>query len=177
MLVFQRSLLVVTLLLGITVTTTRSSAFERQWHVGVDLGYASLSHDESMHSGVGFGVHGAYGLTDSYNLMLELGASTHPMDGVPSLTALHGAVGAAYTLDVVSWVPYAGVLVGGYRLSGGGLERGEYRLGFQGALGMDYRPGRSWAVGLQARYHTFATDLFTTHYVTCFGRFEWLWGW
>lgn len=158
--------------------STRAQAFERQWHAGVDLGYAALSWDDSLRSGFGAGVHGAYGLTDSFNLMLELGASSHPISEQSAwVLALNTGVGVAYTLDIVSWVPYIGLLVGGYHFSGANAEKNDFRLGFQGALGIDYRPSRNWAVGMQLRYHTFATNFMHDHYITCMGRFEWTWGW
>jgi opacity protein-like surface antigen len=157
---------------------SRADAFERQWHAGVDLGLAAISWNDEIRSGLGGGIHVAYGLTDSYNLMLELGTSSHAIYADrPVLRANHGALGMAYTLDVISWVPYVGLLVGGYRFSGAELEEAEHRLGFQGALGLDYRPSRSWAVGVQLRYHTFAQEPLQTHYMTSFARFEWLWGW
>ena len=160
------------------VVAPDAHAFESQWHAGVDLGYAGLSWDGEVRSGLGGGLHGAYGLSDEFNLLLEVGASTHSVcDACSSLRVVHGATGVAYTLDVISWVPYAGLLVGGYGFAGGDLPSAAFRLGFQGALGMDYRPSRWWAVGIQLRYHTLASEPLQTHYVTTFGRFELLWGW
>lgn len=159
-------------------TASGALAFERQWHAGVDVGLAGVSWNDEVRGGYGGGLHLAYGLTDSYNLLLEVGGSSHPLEaGQPALDVAHGAFGMAYTLDVISWVPYMGLLVGGYRFAGAELEEADHRLGFQGALGLDYRPSRSWAVGLQLRYHTFSDDPLSTHYMTSFGRFELLWGW
>lgn len=160
----------------------QAEGFERQWHAGVGAGLAGVTWNDEVRSGLGGGLHLAYGLTDSYNLMIELGASTHDLATDPAvesspLLVSHGAVGAAYTLDIISWVPYMGLLVGGYRFTGAELEEAEHRLGFQGALGMDYRPSRDWAVGLQLRYHTFSEEPLQTHYMTSFARFELLWGW
>jgi opacity protein-like surface antigen len=171
----MRCVLVVAVLL---LFAPRVHAFERQWHAGVDVGYAGLSWNDTVHSGFGGGLHLAYGLTDSYNLMVEVGGSTHSVcSGCSSLFAGHAAAGVGYTLDVISWVPYAGLLVGGYRFSGADLESAQAKLGFQAALGLDFRPNRSCAVGVQLRYHTFAADPFQTHYVTTFARFELTWGW
>lgn len=157
---------------------SRAEAFERQWHAGLDAGFAALSWNDELRSGLGGGLHAAYGLTDSYNALLEVGVSSHSVvAGQPMLVASHAALGMAYTLDVVSWVPYVGLLVGGYQLSGFELRQAEYRLGFQAALGFDFRPSRSWAVGAQLRYHTFAQEPLQAHYMTTFLRFEWLWGW
>ena len=155
-----------------------AQAFERQWHAGIDAGLAGVTWNDEVYSGYGGGLHLAYGLTDSYNVLLEVGKTWHSMPGeLPSLGVSHWAGGMAYTLDVISWVPYMGLLVGGYRFDGADLGQADHRLGFQGALGLDYRPSRSWAVGLQLRYHTFSDDPLSTHYMTSFGRFELLWGW
>lgn len=164
--------------ISLLASPATAQAFERQWHAGLDAGLAGVSWNDQVHSGLGGGLHLAYGLTDSYNLLVELGASSHSIYADrPALGIAHGAAGMAYTLDVIRWVPYMGLLVGGYRFSGAELEQADYRLGFQAALGLDYRPSRSWAVGIQLRYHTFSDDPLTTHYMTSFGRFELLWGW
>jgi len=158
-------------------------AFERQWNAGVDLGYASVSLGDEFYGGLGGGLHLGYGLTDAYNLMVEVGGSRHSsskMSGCEDCDALlagHGGVGVAYTLDVISWVPYLGLLFGGYRFSGAGMDDPLYKAGFQLALGCDYRPSRHWGVGVQARYHTFVDAPFDAQYLTVFGRFELLWGW
>ncbi len=137
-----------------------------------------MSWNDEFCSGLGGGLHMAYGLTDSYNLMVELGGSTHSISAQSSsLSVMQGATGVAYTLDIISWVPYFGLLIGGYRFAGADLLEADYKLGFQAALGMDYRPSRSWGLGVQLRYHTFSDDPLETHYMTTFGRFELLWGW
>lgn len=159
-------------------TASTSAAFERQWHAGLDAGLAGVSWNDEVRGGYGGGLHLAYGLSDSYNVLVEVGASSHSVYADrPALTVAHGGLGMAYTLDVIRWVPYMGLLVGGYRFDGAELQDADHRLGFQGALGLDYRPSRSWAVGVQLRYHTFAHDPLAAHYMTSFGRFELLWGW
>jgi len=155
-----------------------SHGFERQWHVGGDLGWSAVSYRGAIRSGYGGGGHVVYGLNDTFNAMLELGLTTHGVySDRPWLKVASGAVGIGYTLDILRWVPYAGLLVGGYRFSGGVLEKAEVKLGFQFALGLDYALSRSWAIGAQVRYHTFSDDPLSAHYLTTFGRFEYRWGW
>lgn len=164
--------------LCIATTTTTAHGFERQWHAGADATWAAVTWHDSTYGGYGAGAHLAYGLRDDFNALLEVGATSHPVwVDRPSLLVASGSVGVAYTLDVLEWVPYFGLLVGGYHVSGAELGQGELKLGFQGTAGMDYRFSRDFAVGAQLRYHTFAGDPFTAHYMTVSARFEYLWGW
>ncbi len=67
---------------------SRAEAFERQWHAGLDAGFAALSWNDELRSGLGGGLHAAYGLTDSYNALLEVGVSSHSVvAGQPMLVA------------------------------------------------------------------------------------------
>ncbi len=163
---------------AIGATSTAARAVEREWHAGVDAGWAAVSWHDATFGGFGGGAHLAYGLRDDLNALLEVGATSHPVYvNRPQLLVASGAVGAAYTLDVIAWVPYFGLLVGGYRFSGAELGQAQYKLGFQAALGMDYRFSRDLAVGAQLRYHTFSDEPFTRHYMTACARFEYVWGW
>jgi len=158
-------------------------AFERQWHLGFDAGYAVVF--ENAVSGYGGGAHAAYGLTDSFNAMVELSATRHPGAGVTvgagetqkvlsMETILSGAAGIAYTIDVARAVPYIGILGAGYRL--GDLTH-SLSPGGQIALGLDYRLERNWAIGAQFRMHTiFTEDAGVVGYATTFLRLEYLWG-
>ena len=157
-----------------------AQAFERQWHVGVDAGYAVFDGV----SGFGGGAHAAYGLTDSFNAMLELDVTRHPQaaltvgtGGVVNVfsteTIASGAAGIAYTIDVARAVPYLGLLAAGYRLG----TFSSMSPGGQLALGLDYALERNWAVGAQVRLHTiFTADAGTLAYATTFLRVEYLWG-
>jgi hypothetical protein len=148
--------------------TGGSAAFERQWHAGADVGMGHISLGDGS-TGLAGGAHLAYGLSDAFNAMFEFDVSRHPDIG---RTVYSTALGAAYTLDITRWVPYAGVLVGGYRLAG---APGRDSLGVQLAAGMDYQIGRSWATGVQFRYHQILTGE-TAAYTTTLFRFEYLWG-
>src|SRR5262245_47757250 len=110
----------------------RAWGFERQWHAGVDTGYASLFGDNSA-AGFGGGAHLAYGLTDAFNAMLEADVTRQFSAGT---TIWSGGLGAAYTLDVARAVPYLGVLGGLYGLAG---DLSTFAPGLQFALGLDYQ--------------------------------------
>ena len=170
------------LFLACLTPTREARAFERQWHVGIDGGYAVV-FDPGV-SGFGGGAHAAYGITDSFNAMLELDVTRHPGAAVTvgtgnearafSLETIgSGAAGVAYTIDVARAVPYVGVLAAGYRV--GTLS--SFAPGGQLALGLDYQLERNWAIGAQLRMHAILTaDAGTLAYATTFLRFEYLWG-
>jgi hypothetical protein len=172
------------LAVGLTVwlSPSRAHAFERQWHVGIDAGYA-LILDPGV-SGFGGGAHLAYGLSDAFNAMLEVDVTRHPgamvttgsgdVTNVSSLeTIVSGAAGVAYTIDVARAVPYIGLLAAGYRVG----DLSPLSPGGQIALGLDYQLERNWAVGVQIRMHTiFTADAGTLAYATTFVRLEYLWG-
>ena len=152
-------------------SSSRAGAFEREWHAGVDLGYASLFGDHSA-GGFGGGAHLVYGLSDTFDALLDVDFSHH---AAANTDVMSSGLGIAYTLDVARIVPYAGLMVGGYRLTG---DLPTTAPGAQIALGIDYQLDRHWAAGLQLRMHTiFASDpVGTTVYGTTFLRFEYLWG-
>lgn len=185
----MKAALAVTTLAAIVAMAPDASAIERQHHVGLDPTLALLKIDDksTLSTGVGLGVHYTYGLTDQFNLMVDGNVAfvagnqqpdepstphTRPSQ-VDYLTA-----GVGYVLDIVQWVPYFGLAVGGYRLAGGTLDNAEVLPGAAVALGLDYQLSRSWAVGVGFRQHLLFTKLSTyPSYTTAFLRFEYVWGW
>jgi hypothetical protein len=157
--------------LVIFLISSPAAAFEQQWHAGVDAGYASLFGDQSS-AGYGGGGHLGYGLSDTFNALLEVDLSRHPST---KTSVWSSGLGVAYTLDVARAVPYAGLLAGGYKFVG---DISTAAPGFQIALGLDYQIERHFAAGFQFRMHTiFAPEpMGTVAYATTFLRFEYLWG-
>jgi len=137
---------------------TPASAFERQWHIGGGVGVASFA-DGDTSTGPAVGVHGAYGLSDVFDLKLDLLASTHTIEN-DSLDLLSATAGIAYKMDVVRWVPYFGVQFGYYRLDGSQRpgDLATHEGGMSVDLGIDYAVRRNLGVGLQLRYHGFLSD-------------------
>jgi len=167
-----------------------AAAFEHQHHLGGGGGLTLLKIDDksTLDVGAGLGVHYAYGITDQFNLMAEGTSSIVALNearGPAIPTTRPGAVdslalGLSYVFDVTQWVPYAGVLAGGYALSGGSLGPGSVKLGAgaQLAAGLDYQLSRTFALGVAYRQHFIATDLSTyPTYATVFLRAEYVWGW
>jgi hypothetical protein len=160
-----------------------AAAYERQWHLGADLGYALQGDSSGLHNGLGGGVHLAYGLNDSFNAMVDVDATYHPKNKVVLGSA---TVGAGYVFDVLQWVPYIGLMVGGYDVfdtSGacGGATQPRCAATHFGAaipLGVDYQLSRSVAIGGQAKYNFLFLGGAETpvQYLTIFARVEYIWG-
>lgn len=177
------------LVLGLPRT---AHAFENQWHLGAGLGVATLSGSE-YRTGPAASLHGAYGLSDTFDLRLELLASHHTLDlgdearAAPSAELLSAAAGIAYKLDVLEWIPYVGLL-GGYAAFLGdtpselGLSApGDQELIVSVVLGIDYALSRSFGLGAQLRYTGFLSDLpdslADAQYFALVLRAEYRWGW
>jgi hypothetical protein len=163
-----------------------AAAVEREFSAGADLGGAMLvqSGKASPDIGPGAGLHATYGLSDAFNLMFEGGWS------LLSPTTPHGAsvprtlpawaanadVGVVYILDVFQWVPYAGLLVGGYDFAGGTIAGSRLYLGASLALGLDYRVRPRWTVGVAVRQHMVTDVTAYPSYTQAFARLEYVWG-
>lgn len=166
----------------------RAEAFERQHHIGLSptLAMLSVKDKSTMSIGGGGQLHYAYGLTDQFNVTAEAGyavvAANQQQDSDlaprnrPASIA-HAGVGASYVIDITQWVPYFGLQVGGYELTGGTLPDPLFILGASVSLGLDYQVTRNFAVGVGARQHFLLTKLETyPSYTTGLLRFELMWG-
>jgi hypothetical protein len=166
----------------------RARAVEREHHLGIEAGTSMLviADKSTPDVGAGLGAHWTYGLSDAFNLVVDgswslvaigekaIDAST-PATRPASVASLDA--GAAYVFDVLRWVPWVSLEVGGYALNGGTISGVKFLPGAALALGVDYRISRSWAVGVSVRQHAFL-DLSTyPSYTQTFGRFEYTWGW
>jgi hypothetical protein len=170
---------------GAALFSPPANAVEREHHLGLDAG-GLVESDESPDVGISLGAHWAYGLNDAWNLMAEASWSFVSLgNDPPGVTPPrrpssigNADVGVGYVFDVIRWVPYAGLMAGGYDLSGGTVGRATFLPGGVIAIGVDYRVGRSLAIGVAAREHMFLTELSRyPSYSQVFARVEYTWGW
>ena len=154
----------------------RASAYERQWHFGASFGYDALFASTTAH-GFGGGVHLAYGLSDMFNLIAEIDATVHPS---PSLTVVSGAIGAAYVLDVLQWVPWGGLEVGPAGLLSLDPKCATactaFRFSAAIPFGLDYQISRSFTVGLGGRFQVLLLGATPWETLTVAARAEYVWG-
>jgi hypothetical protein len=85
--------------------------------------------------------------------------------------------GIGYVYDVLTWVPYAGLLVGGYGLSGGTIPGMKFLPGAEIALGLDYRLSPSVVVGIAGRQHLLSETKTYPSFTQLMARVEYTWGW
>lgn len=163
--------------IGATIANP-ASAVEREQHLGLDLGGNTLVIGGSGGDpGFSVGAHWTYGLTDQFDLMLE-GAWSAEMLKQHAGTVTNAGAGLAYVLDVLQWVPYFGLLVSGYELTGSEIGGPKLLPGGVLALGLDYRLNRALELGVAVREHMLFTEASTyPSFVQVFARIEYTWGW
>ena len=134
-----------------------AQAFEREWHLGGGLGVTAYPSNYTL--GPALGLNGAYGISDVFDLKLEVLGSYHGYDPNPRLPTAHAeplsiAAGISYKLDVLQWISYAAILIG-YSHVGGALPIGEpFRRDDAIAaaeVGLDYAMSRDFGLGLSLR--------------------------
>lgn len=134
-----------------------AQAFEREWHLGAGLGAGSYATTDGGIAPV-LGLHAAYGLTDMFDARLELVASRHPSSGDRTLDIYSAAAGIAYKIDILEWVPYAGLLGGVYFFEGDPAPERRTDLALSVALGLDYEWSRNFGLGVELRYNGLLLD-------------------
>lgn len=159
----------------------RVEAFERQWRLGAGVGLAGLTEHEGAFSSPAFGLHGAYGVSDLFDVLGEVVVSSHSLVERDRTWVSSMSAGLAYKLDVVEWVPYFGVLAGYYRFTGPRPVASPDQAGAGLVLGLDYALQRDLGLGAQLRYHGFMDDLPGSvlgdgPYFTTLLRAEYRWG-
>ncbi len=163
--------------------STRAHAFEREWHVGGGVGLSAYRRYYS--AGPALGLHAGYGISDVFDLKLELLTSYHGYDRASSANGTEHAApysavaGLSYKLDVLQWIPYGAVLLG-YQHIAGALPAGEpfRRDDVIGALvlGLDYAMTRNFGLGASLRADVQLSGLIASEALTPLLRAEYHWG-
>jgi Outer membrane protein beta-barrel domain len=160
----------------------RAHAFEREWHVGGGLGLTA--YPQYYSAGPAVGLNAGYGISDVFDLKLELLGSWHSYDPNSALPTKHAvpfsvAAGLSYKLDVLQWIPYAAVLVG-FQDVNGTLPVGEPFHRDDGiaalVLGLDYAMTRNFGLGLSLRTDMLLSSPTSGEAVTTMLRAEYHWG-
>ncbi len=167
---------------GALFVSGHAHAFEREWHTGAGLGFTAYPHYYSV--GPALGLNAGYGISDVFDLKLEVLGSYHGYTADPRLPSQWAApfsvvAGLSYKLDVLQWIPYAALLVGFQDISGT-LPRGEpfHRDDALAAivLGLDYAMTRNFGLGLSLRTDMLLSSPTDGEAVTTMLRAEYHWG-
>ena len=159
-----------------------AQAFERQWHVGGGAGITAYPHYYA--TGPALGLNGAYGISDVFDVKLELLGSlssyTAP-PAKPSESALpwSAVAGLSYKLDILQWIPYGALLVGFQHIGGRLPTLDVYRRNDAIAavvLGLDYAVSREFGLGASIRTDFLLTSAEHEEAFTPMLRAEYHWG-
>ena len=169
-----------------------AQAFEREWHVGAGVGVTAYPHYYT--AGPALGLSAAYGISDVFDLKLELMGSLNWY--APPLSKADAAAGRkpppsehaepwsavaglSYKLDILQWIPY-GALLAGYQHIGGRLPLGDpFRRNDVLAalvLGLDYAAPRNFGLGASIRSDILLTSPERGAAFTPMLRAEYHWG-
>jgi hypothetical protein len=151
-------------------------AFEREWHLGAAAG---VSNGHGLKLSPALGAYAAYGISDVFDVRAELLARGYQIGDEKNPHALMGSVGLAYKLDVLRWVPWAGVYVGYQELlepppAGSVFKQRDMVLGL--GLGLDYAFTRKLGVGVTLRFDQALAGQDATTFDALL-RAEYRWGW
>ena len=165
-----------------------AAGVEREHQLGVDAGGSVLvvADKSKSDAGAGVGAHWSYGLSDAFNLMVvgdwslvalgeKLRSASTPRTLPTNVTNVDA--GISYVFDVLRWVPWAGILVGGYALGGGTISGIKILPGAAVAVGLDYRCSRTLAIGVSVRQHMLSEMATYPSFTQVFARLEYTWGW
>ena len=152
-------------LLALLLLTSRDAhAVEDELTIGLGPGYTDLRLSLEGQSGFGGGMWAEYRLTDYWGITSGAFASYQISDGeqeLPGQTIYHGWLGALYTIDITTFVPFLSLAATWY-VGDPALQDAEdmsVDAGLKLGIGMDYRRYRYFSVGVEANLHAFFTDV------------------
>lgn len=158
---------------ALSFAAERASAVERQWHLGGGVG--AVTFLEGYELGPALSLHGAYGISDMFDVRLTLVGSRNAFEGGTALP-LSATGGLIYKVDIIEWVPYFGVQVGATTLLGDHVAGRAAWLEVATPLGIDYALSREFALGLELRPSLLVGDE-TSGAGAFLLRAEHRWGW
>jgi len=160
----------------------RARAFEREWHVGGGLGVTAYPHYYRV--GPSLGLNAGYGISDVFDLKLELLGSYHTYEASSASQSEHAqpysaVAGLSYKLDVLQWIPYGAVMVGFQHIAGRLPINQPFRRDdaiAAGVLGLDYAATRNFGLGASIRTDILLSSVSEGQAFTMMLRAEYHWG-
>ena len=153
-----------------------AQAFERQWHLGAGAG---VTRGSGLSLSPAVAAYAAYGLSDVFDARLELTARGYHLGSQQNPNALSAMAGVAYKLDVLRWVPWAGVYAGYLAFADRprselAFKQGDVALGI--GAGLDYSVSRELGLGVTLRFDQALSRSSSTSFDALL-RAEYRWGW
>ncbi len=136
----------------------------------VSLAYGTFSIPDHSPDGGVVGVDYERGISESIALRASGGAGAYYGSGLAY--SAHASIGLTYAFDVIKYVPYANLGVGGIVIDGSDIDADVYPL-LELGVGLDILKSREFSWGFQARFETYAAN---TSFFTAGTRLTWRWG-
>lgn len=138
--------------------------------LSVSLGYGTYSIPDHTPHGGALGLAYERGFSDALAWRLGAGGGAYRGGGQLSYSG-HAVAGLTYRFDVLKYVPYAQLGVGGVVISG--PEVSQVSPLVELGVGLDVLASRSFSYGVQVKFESFVqeTSLFTAGL-----RLSWRWG-
>lgn len=156
------------LVLGIA---TPAIADEGESALSVALTYNTFHIPEHSPSGTGLGIDYERGVTDVLWLRASAGGGVYFGDEAFAYSS-HGTVGVTYALDVIKYVPYVNLGLGGIVITAENIDTDLHPLVELGG-GLDVLVSRNLSWGVRARFESY---LDRTAFVSAGARLSWRWG-
>ena len=132
-------------------------AYENQLILGGSVGYSGLPTSDSLpRNGVNVGLTAGWGINDAWGLQGNLAYGIHPDDEGSLNVGLVG-IETTYLLDIVRFVPFAGVGLDGLMTVRNRDVQGDFAV--HGLLGVDFHINRRWVLGADVRGYWVPADL------------------
>jgi hypothetical protein len=151
-------------------------AFEREWHVGAGAG---VTNGSGLSLSPAVTAYVAYGLSDVFDARVEVTGRGYEIGSDRDPHSISAAGGLVYKLDVLRWVPWAGVYLGyvGFLTEPRAelpFARHDAAIGL--GLGLDYAFSRKLGLGVTLRYDDALTHADSSNFDALL-RAEYRWGW
>lgn len=172
----KRAGLIATLLWAATASPAAASSDDRS--LSVALRYATFTVDENngdgedtlSPDGAAIGIDYEHGVSDAVSLRASAQSGLYFSD--PLSFSGQATVGLVYALDVIKYVPHAGLAAGAAMIAGGDQGTSFHPL-LELSLGFDILQSRTLSYGVGIRFAAFATE---AQLFSAGARVTWRWG-
>lgn len=161
--------------IGLLGSAGSAHAGEDDRALSMSLSFARYALKDSSADGAVLGADFERGFSETLSFRVSGGGGYYLGDD-PSYTG-HLTLGVTYMFDVVKWVPYANIGIGGIFIGGGGTGEDAIDTGFKGLIelgaGLDILHSRKFSYGVIMRFESFVQ---TTAFFTLGVRATYRWG-